>query len=94
MSRFRRGSTGFDPNPNDDWTKTPLPSFRRMSKETGRANGRQADLSSLDDVHNLETDSDPDLALIERCVEDSVDRFDGERIQANLPVGLLKGVVL
>ena len=27
MSRFGRGSTRFDPNPNDDRTKTPLPSF-------------------------------------------------------------------
>jgi hypothetical protein len=80
VSRFGRGSTGFDPNPNDDRTKTPLPSFfRRVSEETSRIDGRQADFSSLDDVHNLEADSDPDLALIERCVKDSADRFDGER---------------
>jgi hypothetical protein len=78
VSHFRRGSSGFDPNPNDDWTKAPLPSFfRRVSEETSRVDGRQANFSSLDDVHNLEADSDPDLALIEWCVEDSADRFDG-----------------
>ena len=50
-----------------------------MSEETSRVDGRQADFSSLDDVHNLEADSDPDLALVERCVEDTTERFDGER---------------
>lgn len=50
-----------------------------MSKETSRVDGRQADFSSLDNVHNLEADDYPDLALIDRCVENSVDRFDGEK---------------
>ncbi len=80
VGRFGRGSTGFDPDPNDDRTKTPLPSFfRRVSEEPSRVDGCQADFSSLDDVHNMEADSDPDLALVERCVEDSAERFDGER---------------
>ena len=80
VSHFGRGSTGFDPYPNDDRTEAPLPScLRWVSKETSRVDGRQADFSSLDDVHNLEADSDPDISLIERCVEDSTDRFDGER---------------
>ena len=66
VSRFRRGSTGFDLYPNDDRTKTPLPSFfRQVSNESSRVDGRQADFSGLD-VHNLEAENNPDLALIER----------------------------
>lgn len=81
MSHFRRGSTRFDPDSNDDWTKTPFPFFHQMSEETSRqaVDGHQADFLSLDDVHNLEADSDPDFALVEQCAKDSVERFDRER---------------
>ena len=80
VGRFRRGSIRFDPNPNDNRTKTPLLSFFRwVSEETSGVDRRQADFLSLDHVHYLEADSDPDLALVERRVKDSVERFDGER---------------
>ena len=71
VRRFGRGGTWLDPDPNDDWTKTPFASFHRMSEETSGVDGHQAFFSSLDDVHNLEADSDPDLALVERCAGDS-----------------------
>ena len=80
VGRPGRSSTGFDPDPNDDWAQTPLPSFpRRVGVESSRIDGRQADLSCLDNLHDLKAKRDPDIVLVERCVEDSMDRFDGER---------------
>jgi len=41
--------------------------------ESSRIDGRQANL------HDLKAERDSDIVLVERCVEDSVNRFDGER---------------
>ena len=47
-----------------------------MGEEAGGVDGRPVDLSSLDQVTNLGTDSVPDT--IERGVEDSAERLDGD----------------
>ena len=47
-----------------------------MGEEAGRVDGRPVDLPSLDQVTNLGTDSVPDT--IERGVEDSAERLDGD----------------
>ena len=83
------GRTGNDADPDDDGTETPLRllSRRPLSEEAGRVDGRPVDLVCLDQVTNLGTDSVPDI--IERGVEDSAERLDGDvGVSAN---GLGKG---
>ena len=72
------GRTRNDADPDDDGTETPpcLLSRRSMGEEASRVNGRPVDLSSLDYVTNLGTDSVPEA--IQRGVEDSADRLDGD----------------
>ena len=66
------------PDPYDDGTETPLRLLSQLcvGEEAGRVNGRPVDLPSLDQVTNLGTDSVPDT--IERGVEDSAERLDGD----------------
>ena len=47
-----------------------------MSEEAGRVDGRPVDLVGLDQVTDLGTDGVPDT--IQRGVEDSAERLDGE----------------
>ena len=72
------GGTRNDADPYDDGTETPLRllSQRCVGEEAGRVDGRPVDLPSLDQVTNLGTDSVPDT--IERGVEDSAERLDGD----------------
>ena len=78
VSDIGGGRTRNDANPYDDGTESPfrLLSQRRMGEEAGRVDGRPVDLPSLDQVTNLGTDSVPDT--IERSVEDSAERLDGD----------------
>jgi hypothetical protein len=72
------GRTGNNADPDDDGTETPLRllSRRCVGEEASRVNGRPVDLAGLDQVKNLGTDSVPDT--IQRSVEDSVERLDGD----------------
>jgi len=72
------GRTWNDADPYDDGTETALRvlSKRCVGEEAGRVDGRPVDLPSLDHVTNLGTDSVPDT--IERGVEDSAERLDGD----------------
>ena len=72
------GRTGKDADPDNDRTETPLCllSWRSVSEEAGRVDGRIVDLVGLDQVTDLGTDSVPDT--IQQGVEDSAERLDGE----------------
>ena len=72
------GGTRSDADPYDDGTETPLRvlSQRCVGEEAGRVDRRPVDLPSLDQVTNLGTDSV--LDTIERGVEDSAERLDGD----------------
>jgi hypothetical protein len=56
------GRTGKNADPNDDRAETPLLllSWRSVSEEASRVDGRPVDLAGLDQVTNLGTDSAPD----------------------------------
>lgn len=72
------GRTGKDADPNDDRAEAPLRllSWRSVSEEAGRVDGRPVDLVGLDQVTDLGTDSVPDT--IQWGVEDPAERLDGE----------------
>src|SRR6266571_2920345 len=74
MGGMGRGRTRSDADPYNDGTETPLCLLSQQCM--GEVNGRPVDLPSLDQVTNLGTDSVPDT--IERHVEDSVERLDGD----------------
>jgi len=72
------GRIGKDADPDDDRTETPLRllSRRSVSEEAGRVDGRIVDIVCLDQVTDLGTDSVPDT--IQRGIEDSAERLDGD----------------
>ena len=72
------GRTRTDADPDDDRTETPLRllSQRSVSEKAGRVDRRPVDLVGLDQVADLGTNSVPDT--IQRGVEDSAERLDGE----------------
>jgi hypothetical protein len=73
---IRGGRIRKDTDPYDNGTETPLLllSWRSVGEEAGRVDGRPFNLSILDQVTNLGTDSVPDT--IERSVKDSSERLD------------------
>jgi hypothetical protein len=78
VSGIGGGKARNDADPYNDGTETPLRllSRRSVGEEAGRVNGRPVNLAGLDQVTNLGTDSVPDT--IQRGVEDSAKRFDGD----------------
>lgn len=94
MGGIGGGRTGKDADPDDDRTESPLCllSRRSVGKEAGRVDGRVVDLVGLDQVTDLGADSVPDT--IQRGVEDSAERLDGEMgVSANGPREGLSKVV-